>query len=203
MILKFGLLVLSYLIGSIPFSVVIGKIFKGIDIRKHGSGNPGGTNTLRYLGKPLGMLTILFDLLKGGWVILLVQFNLIDETLLLPVFAYGVAAALGHVFSIFMNFKGGKAVATTAGMIIAYNPLIALILAVGFFLVLKATRYVSLASSSAAVFFVVAAIITRDWELVPYATFLAVLVVYRHKGNYRNIFNKVEPKITWLSRQSK
>ena len=68
MLLKYGLLLLSYLIGSIPFSVVLGKTFKGVDIRKHGSGNPGGTNSLRYLGKPLGILTITLDILKGSWI---------------------------------------------------------------------------------------------------------------------------------------
>lgn len=197
MVIKIGFLIAAYLVGSIPFSVVIGRLFKGVDVRKHGSGNPGGTNALRHLGKKVGLLIIFFDIMKGGWVILLVQLNVVDETTLFPVLLYGVAAAVGHVYSIFLGFKGGKAVATSAGMIIFYNPLMAVGLAVVFFIVLKTTKYVSLASSSAAIGLVIGGLIF-DMELVPYALFLCALVLYRHKTNFKNLRDHKEPKITWI-----
>jgi len=198
MVLKYGLLVLAYLIGSIPISVVLGKVFKGVDIRKHGSGNPGGTNTLRFLGKPLGILTISFDILKGSWIIILAQVGVLDESLLLPIVIYGIAGILGHVFSIFLKFKGGKAVASSAGLVAAINPWMALVILIMFITALKTTKLVSVASSTAAVGFVLVTIAFADWGLLPYALFLCALVLYRHKSNFANIKNKVEPKITWL-----
>jgi len=195
--IKYVFIVVAYLVGSIPFSIVIGRLFKGVDVRDHGSGNPGGTNALRHLGKKVGLLIVFFDVMKGGWIILIVKLGLIDESTLFPVLLYGVVAAIGHVYSIFIGFKGGKAVATSAGMVIFYNPLMALGLAVIFFTVLKTTKFVSLASSSAAVGLVVAALIF-DWTLLPYAIFLCALVLYRHKTNFKNLLNKVEPKITWI-----
>jgi len=197
MMIKYVFIVVAYLVGSIPFSIVIGRLFKGVDVRDHGSGNPGGTNALRHLGKKVGLLIVFFDVMKGGWIILIVKLGLIDESTLFPVLLYGVVAAIGHVYSIFIGFKGGKAVATSAGMVIFYNPLMALGLAVIFFTVLKTTKFVSLASSSAAVGLVVAALIF-DWTLLPYAIFLCALVLYRHKTNFKNLLNKVEPKITWI-----
>lgn len=198
MILKYGLLLLSYLFGSIPFSVLLGKTFKGIDVRKHGSGNPGGTNTLRYLGKPLGILTICLDILKGSWVIILVQTGLINGDELLPIALYGTVGILGHVFSVFMKFKGGKAVAASAGLVTFYNPWMALFLLIGFIIALKTTKYVSIASSTAAITLVIVTVAFTDWTLLPYSIFLCLLVLYRHKSNFKNIKNKVEPKISWL-----
>lgn len=197
MLLKVGLLVLSYLIGSIPFSIVIGRLFKGVDVRKHGSGNPGGTNALRYLGKRFGLLVVFFDVMKGGWLILIVRLGWVDESLLFPILFYGVAAVLGHVFSIFLKFRGGKAVATSAGLVIFYNPLMALALGGIFFLVLKFTKYVSLASTSAAVGLVIAATIF-DHELLPFAAVLCIIVLIRHRTNYVKLYNKEESKVTWI-----
>lgn len=198
MVLKYGLLALAYLIGSVPISVVLGKVFKGVDVRKHGSGNTGGTNTLRFLGKPLGILTIVFDILKGSWVIILAQIGVLDENVLLPIVIYGIAGVLGHVFSIFIKFKGGKAVAASAGVVVSINPWMALVILIMFIIALKVTKFVSIASSTAAVGFVLVTIAFTDWDLLPYSIFLCLLVLYRHKSNYKNLKNKVEPKITWM-----
>ena len=196
--LSVGLLVLSYIIGSIPFSIVVGRLFKGVDVRNHGSGNPGGTNALRYLGKKYGLLVVFFDVFKGSWLLLLFKLGWIDENLIsFPIILFGVAAVLGHVFSIFLKFRGGKAVATSAGMVVVYNPLMALILALVFFLVLKFTKYVSLASTSAAVGLVVLAAI-MDHFLLPYAAFLCLIVLFRHQSNYRKLLKGEETKVTWI-----
>ena len=109
------LLIFSYLFGSISFSLIISKLFYNLDLREHGSGNVGTTNTFRILGKKAGIIVLIIDLLKGAipvWVAMLV-----DGTGHFPVIIFGVVAALGHVYSIFLKFKGGKAVATGGGAI--------------------------------------------------------------------------------------
>ncbi len=199
MILKYGLLLIAYLIGSIPFSVIIGKYFKGIDVRRHGSGNPGGTNSLRFLGGKFGALVILGDVGKGAIIILLIKIGLFgDIDLLLHPLAYGFASAFGHAFSIFIKFKGGKAVGTTFGSVIAFSPLIALVSGVFFLLGLKITKYVSLASTSYAFGLIIIALILDDHEMLFYVSLSALLIFYRHRSNYINIKNHVESQISWM-----
>lgn len=198
MLLKYGLLAVAYLLGSIPFSVILGKIFKGIDVREHGSGNPGGTNSFRFLGLQLGLWVVFFDGLKAGLIVLLIQWNVIDPTLVLHPLAYGVAAAVGHVFSVFLKFKGGKAVATTVGMLIAYNILYAFIMFSIFMIVLKLFKYVSVSSTVSVFSAILIGLIFKDWSMAVYMSVLFLIVVYRHQTNYRNIKNKIEPKVKWI-----
>ncbi len=197
MILEVSLLVLAYIVGSIPFSIVVGRLFTGVDVRKHGSGNPGGTNALRYLGKKYGLLVVFLDVLKGGWLILIIKLGWITVDPSIPIILYGVAAVLGHVFSVFLRFGGGKAVATSGGLVIVLNPLMALILAIVFFVVLKLTKYVSVASTATALGLVVLSAI-MDLPILPYSAFLCLLVLIRHQSNYRKLLRKEESKITWL-----
>lgn len=198
MIFGYVLLLLSFLIGAIPFAIIFGKIFKGIDVREYGSGNPGGTNSLRFLGKKVGFLIIFFDVLKGGIVILLIRFNVFGDAQLLHELAYGLAASLGHAYSPFLKFKGGKSVGTTAGAYAAYSFYnIPIGLAV-FLLTLKATKLVSIASTAIAVSIVVIALFSQDIEYIIYGTLSMILIVYRHKSNYKNILAKKEPKVTWI-----
>jgi glycerol-3-phosphate acyltransferase PlsY len=202
MILSYGLLVAAYIIGAIPFSVIFGKAIKGIDVRNHGSGNPGGTNSLRFLGIKVGTLVIIGDVSKGAIIIVLMKlgvFGNIDD--LLHPLAYGFASAFGHSYSIFIHFKGGKAVGTSGGAILAFNPLIALISLLIFLLALKLTRYVSLGSTSYGIGLIVIALVIQDYQMLLYASLIALLIFYRHITNYKNIKNKVEPKINWMSKK--
>ena len=199
MILKYGLLLVAYLIGAIPFSVILGRSIKGIDVRRHGSGNPGGTNSLRFLGGKVGALVIVGDVTKGALVILLIRLGLFgDADLLLHPLAYGFASAFGHAFSVFIKFKGGKAVGTSIGAMSAFSPLLSIITVAFFFLGLKITKYVSLGSTSYAFGLVIVALAINDYEMVLYASLFALLIFYRHRKNYVNIKNRTEPKVSWM-----
>ena len=152
----FLLMILSYFLGSIPSGLIIGKVFKKIDIREYGSKNTGATNAVRVLGFRYGIFAFIFDLLKGALVIFLV-FLINDSSLYLVssyeiniASVYGACAVLGHVFPIYINFKGGKAVATSAGMIFAIEPWVAVGVIILFLIIFLITRYVSLSSTIAA-----------------------------------------------------
>src|SRR5690554_6537637 len=149
-IIKFSLLLLAYLLGSIPFGYVIAKA-KGSDITTTGSKNIGATNVARTLGLKYGILIFFLDGLKAALVVLLFTLQILprDYAFQSPLI-YGLAAVLGHSFSIYLKFKGGKAVACSAGVLFAYDPLVAIIVIMVFTFIVKATRYVSLGSLIAA-----------------------------------------------------
>ncbi len=200
----FLLMVLSYFLGSIPSGLIIGKVFKKVDIRQFGSKNTGATNAIRVLGFRYGIFAFIFDLLKGAFVIFIVF--LIDDPSLYLVSqyeiniasVYGAAAVLGHVFPIYINFKGGKAVATSAGMIFAIEPWVAVGVIVLFLIMFLITRYVSLSSTIAAssvlVYFIIRVffehplfnLATRIMDLV-IVSLLATLIFIRHKANYKRL----------------
>jgi glycerol-3-phosphate acyltransferase PlsY len=179
MIFGYILLLISYLIGAIPFSIIFGKLIKGIDVRKHGSGNPGGTNSLRFLGKKVGALIIFFDVLKGAFIIILIRLDVFGDIELLHVLAYGFAASFGHAFSPFIKFKGGKAVGTTAGAYTAYNVYNILIGLVVFLLVLKVTKFVSIGSTAIAFLIIIVSLISQDTEVIFYGTLSMLLIPER------------------------
>ncbi len=200
----FLLMLLSYFLGSIPSGLIIGKVFKNVDIRQYGSKNTGATNAIRVLGFKYGIWAFVFDSLKGALVILLV-FIINDPSLYLVSdyeinisSLYGAAAVLGHVFPIYINFKGGKAVATSAGMIFAIEPWVAVGVIVFFLIMFLITRYVSLSSTTAAsavlVYFIIRVFIehelfnlsTRIMDLVV-VSLLAALIFIRHKANYKRL----------------
>ncbi len=198
MIFGYILLLVSYLIGAIPFSIIFGKSIKGIDVRKHGSGNPGGTNSLRFLGKKVGALIIFFDVLKGAIIIILIRLEVFGDIQLLHPLAYGFAASFGHAFSPFIKFKGGKAVGTTGGAYAAYNVFNAFLGLILFLVVLKITKFVSVGSTAIALLIFIVALISQDPDVILYGTLTMILIIYRHKSNYKNISNKIEPKVTWI-----
>jgi len=198
MAFKYILLAVSYLIGALPFSIIFGKLFKGIDVRHHGSGNPGGTNSLRFLGVRVGLLIIFGDILKGAIIVILIRAGVFDDYELFHPLAYSFVAAFGHAYSVFIKFKGGKAVGTTFGGILAFNPWIALVVAIVGSITLKTTKYVSVGSTSIALTFILCALVIGDYEVLLFATLSAALIIFRHQSNYRNIKNKVEPKVKWL-----
>ena len=131
---------LAYFIGSIPFGFLIGKM-KGVDLRKEGSGNIGATNCGRVLGKKYAVIVFLLDVLKGFIFVFLFRFKFISpQYMVISPLLYGLLAALGHSYSIYLNFKGGKAVATSCGMILGFSPALFLIIFIAFFVVKKVTK---------------------------------------------------------------
>ena len=216
LLFEIGLLVFAYLFGSIPFSVILGTKLKGVDVRKHGSGNPGGTNSIRWLGRPVGLTIVFLDGFKGGLIILLVRFALIDLEFI-PVLVFGVVGALGHVFPIFLKFKGGKAVAATGGLLVGYNLIWAVISISVFFIVIKISKYVSVGSTSVPIVVLILSLIwgltntpafpylpdTSFWVYeIPYVIVLLLTIVIRHRSNYNNIKNGVEPKVKWAMKKA-
>src|SRR5699024_9405675 len=187
----------SYLIGSIPFALIIGKLFYNTDIREHGSGNVGTSNTFRILGKKAGIIVLICDLFKGAvpvWIALLLGSDI-------TVLFFGLVAAIGHVYSIFLKFKGGKAVATGGGAILAYAPLVFIILLATFLIVLYTSKYVSLASVSASIVFLIVSLITRDVPLIIVAVVLAVVISAKHISNIKRIKLRTEPKFSFLTKK--
>src|SRR5688572_7953306 len=148
------LIVLAYLIGSIPTAVRVSKKIYGIDIREHGSGNAGATNTFRILGSKAGSMVMLVDMLKGFIAVklsILSAYTWTSEPFVNLQVGLGLAAVVGHIFPIWADFRGGKGIATLFGMIVAIQPLVAVSLVAVFVLMLYLTRYVSLSSISASV----------------------------------------------------
>ncbi len=192
--------VASYLLGSIPTGFVVG-MSRGIDIRKVGSGNIGATNVLRALGKPAGIFVLLMDALKG-WVAVAVVGPLVAKWLVPGagpltrewlLICAAVAAILGHNYTCWLYFKGGKGIATSAGVLLALVPWSLLIIFCVWVLVFAMSRYVSLASISAAVALPFAAWLTGE-SLVLVFVFagLSALAVYKHKGNIRRLLQGTE-----------
>lgn len=187
-------LTLSYLLGSIPTGLWLGIRLRGIDIRESGSKNIGATNTMRVLGKPLGIVALSVDILKGLVPVVVVA-NLVPSAPLLPLLC-GMAAILGHSFSIFLRFRGGKGVATSAGVFLGLATWPTLI-AIGVFAgVVAATRMVSLGSVCAAVALAVSVWFFPLSAVVRVATLLiAVLVVFKHRSNVQRIMKGQESKL--------
>lgn len=187
-----GLTLFAYLIGSIPFGLLISKA-KGVDIRKQGSGNIGATNVLRCLGKPLGITCFVLDALKGFLpAALFPMIGKVDPTFGI---LFGTAAILGHNFPIFLKFKGGKGVATSAGVLLGVAPLAVVIGLLTWVIVFKTSGYVSLGSIIAAL-----AVIATGWTagygsvIATALTLLGALTIYRHRENIKRLANGTENK---------
>lgn len=185
--LKFAvLLILAYIIGSFPSGVVIGKLFYHKDIRQYGSGNIGTTNTYRVLGRVAGTVVLLCDILKGSLAAALpIWFNFTPPHYLVLVF--GLAAILGHSFSIFLKFKGGKAVATSAGILLTYNPHFFIIAVAIFVTILCLSSMVSVASMLGMVLITLTSFYYHDWFLTLVAFALTIFIFYRHRENIKRI----------------
>jgi glycerol-3-phosphate acyltransferase PlsY len=197
------ILILAYLFGSIPWALVIGKVFYKTDIRNHGSGNLGGSNAGRVLGKKAGVSVIALDALKALLSVVLAKVMNMSDTICVLA---GLMCCVGHCFPIFANFKGGKAVATTVGFVIGISVLIthefmimSLIPIITFFVVLKTTKYVSLSSMIAIGMAAVCAFIAQDNLVISLSiTVLWLFVCYRHKANIGRLLKGNETKITWM-----
>lgn len=187
------LIILGYFIGTIPCSYLVGKFWGKIDVRQHGSGNAGATNVLRTVGKKAALVALLGDVFKG------IIPAIIGHLLIGPEGAYvaGAFAVLGHCYPVTLGFKGGKGVATAGGMIIGTNPLVALALLIYMILLVKTTKYVSLASITAAGFYPIIAWFVYDNTLIHLvALFIGLFIIYKHKANIQRLIQKQESKTT-------
>ncbi|HFD0541235.1 TPA: glycerol-3-phosphate 1-O-acyltransferase PlsY [Enterococcus faecium] len=204
------LFILAYLLGSIPSGVWIGKLFFKKDIRQHGSGNTGTTNTFRVLGKTAGIVVLLMDILKGTLATCLPMiFHLSGIN---PLW-FGVCAILGHTFPIFAGFKGGKAVATSAGMLLGFNPVFFVYSCIIFIVSLFCTSMVSLSSMISAVLITLSTIVLPyvapvilakpNWLLTIIAFLVSSFIFYRHKDNIKRIRNHTESRIPFGLNSSK
>lgn len=206
--------VAGYLCGSIPFGLLVGRL-KGVDVRKHGSGNIGATNVGRVVGRPYGILVFVLDLLKG-LVPVAVAGRLLHAgaggpeqvTVLVAWVAVAAACILGHMFPLYLGFKGGKGVATSLGALLGIFPYFTWpgLAAFGLWIILTgATRYVSVGSVGAAGAFPVIFALSVHygawgasrylWPLYVFAIVVALLVIYRHRGNLKRLAQGTEPKI--------
>lgn len=192
----------AYLMGSIPSAVWIGKIFYGIDVRQHGSGNAGATNTFRVLGKVAGTIVLIMDISKGlGSIALLAWLNPYETDSFEQInfkLAVGVSAVLGHIFPIFAGFKGGKGVATLLGIVVALHWQAALICIAIFLLIFLVTRYVSLGSMITAVSFPLLFFFffrPVPLSLIYFAMVIAVLVLVTHQKNIERLMRREENRM--------
>jgi len=194
-------LILAYLLGSFPTAVIFSKRLYGIDIREHGSGNAGATNTFRILGPKAGTAVMVIDILKGflaAKLAMLTSYEIGSEPFVnLQVFL-GLSAVVGHIFPVWADFKGGKGIATLFGMIISIQPLVAVSLVAVFLVMLFLTRYVSLSSISASVAFPVLILFIFKSPEMSYRIFAiatACLVVLTHHKNITRLLHGNESKV--------
>ncbi|WP_303965264.1 glycerol-3-phosphate 1-O-acyltransferase PlsY [Sporosarcina ureae] len=191
----------AYLLGSIPSALWIGKLFYGTDVRQHGSGNMGATNTFRVLGKKAGIVVTLLDILKGTAAVLLPLLPLFHDTAIHPLLL-GIVAVLGHIFPIFAGLRGGKAVATSGGVLLGYNWPIFLLVVITFLIALKLTKMVSLTSIIVSVlgpiYCLVYYFMGGDLYLFLVVSLMGFFIFYRHRDNMSRIKNGTEPKVKWL-----
>lgn len=190
----FIVILFSYLIGSFSSAYFLGKVSKNIDIRSYGSGNAGATNALRVLGKKMGVLTFVLDILKGVIAILLGKFIYgFDGGLLASIFV-----VLGHNYPIFLGFKGGKGIATSFGVLMMIDWKTGLICLGIFSLIVIFTRFVSLGSIIAAIFAPIVMVLvvdTIDKKMYITTIILAALSIYRHRANIGRLCRGEENKL--------
>jgi glycerol-3-phosphate acyltransferase PlsY len=186
------IIALAYLVGSIPFGLILSKLFAKRDIRSAGSGNIGATNVMRVLGKKLGVLTLMFDILKGAIFVILAEVVTHSE---IWASLAGLAAFLGHLYPIYLNFRGGKGVATSVGIFLFLAPYALLVDIVIFLLVVYQTRYVSLGSIIAAALLpVILLVFSYSYVYVILAVIMGGFIILRHRDNIQRLKQGRETK---------
>jgi acyl phosphate:glycerol-3-phosphate acyltransferase len=190
----------AYILGATPFGLIVGKT-RGIDIREHGSGNIGATNVLRVLGKPIGIGVLVLDVMKGLLPVLLAKW--VSDSSAIHI-ATAVAAILGHNYTFWLRFKGGKGIATTAGAILPIMPYALIAAVLSWLIVLKVSRYVSLASIAAAIAIPITIVVENliigrwDWPVFGFGLFVCFLAIWKHRSNigrlYRGEENRFDKK---------
>lgn len=212
--------VLSYLVGSIPTSIILSKLLRGIDIRQHGSGNAGGTNVFRVLGWKWGVLTIILDAVKGAIAVVVVArlyldnfpFNNItpfDDFTLIQIIC-GVAAVIGHIWTVFAGFRGGKGIATALGFLITLITIDMLLVLAVFTLTVTLSRYISLGSVMAAISLPIILVVRENLfgvqipgynTILPFVIGLVLLVLYTHRKNIDRLIKGSENKISLFKKK--
>lgn len=192
-------IVLAYLLGTVSLAYILVKMLKGEDIRECGSGNVGATNTARILGKLPGFLVLVVDVLKGVIAVVVIG-NFIGQRveISLPIIKslFGLAVVLGHIFNVFLNFKGGKGVATGAGVLFCLSPIAVFFGMLVFFLIVLSTQYVSLGSILSSIlipFFMMG--LKAPYPYVILASILCVIIVAKHKENINRLLTGRERKV--------
>ena len=183
----------AYLLGSIPSGLWIGQYFFQKDIRQFGSGNLGSTNAFRVLGKKAGSVVLFCDVFKG-FLAMVLAMTVFKQESLSPLWIASFAV-IGHTFPLFASFKGGKAVATFAGMILAYQPLLLLYGLIIFLALLAITRMVSLTAMVTITAGVLLSLLFNDWTLTAFALAIDIFIIYRHRSNIQRILNGTENKV--------
>jgi glycerol-3-phosphate acyltransferase PlsY len=188
-------IILSYLLGAVPFGLIFSKLFSDVDIRTVGSGNIGATNVLRAAGKKAAILTLMMDIMKGLIPVLVVNSLFQDDTITA---LSGTAAILGHNFPIYLNFKGGKGVATSYGVVLAVAPWIGCICLLVWVLVAYIWRYSSLSALVAFACYPGLSFLANSSLPKPYgllSLYIFGMIYYRHRGNIRRLLSGTEPRI--------
>ena len=183
----------AYLLGSIPSGLWIGQTFFQKDIREFGSGNLGSTNAFRVLGPKAGSVVLFCDVFKGSLATILAM-TVFQQPSISPLWTASFAV-IGHTFPLFASFKGGKAVATFAGMILAYQPLLLLYGLIIFLVLLAITRMVSLTAMVTISIGVLLSLLFNDWVLTAFALAIDIFIIYRHRANIQRILNGTENKV--------
>lgn len=199
-------LLISYLIGAIPFGFIVGKLVKKIDVRQHGSGNIGATNVMRVLGVKLGLLVLLLDIFKGFFAVYIARYMgyIVDDWWFLVM---GFTCILGHIYTVFLGFKGGKGVATACGVTMALMPMPFLAALFVFIIIVAFTRFVSLGSISAAIMLsftiTMQYIISSNeysYKYIYYMIFsyiLTLFIILKHKANISRLIKGTENKLSF------
>ena len=202
MLTVFAVILLSYLVGSIPTSIIVGKLYKGIDIREHGSGNAGGTNVFRVLGWKPGIFVIFFDIFKGFlatyWIAQITLGPVPFEHGMVQIIA-GCSAIVGHIWTLFAGFRGGKGVGAAAGMLLALYPNALAFCLLVFGITLLCSRIVSLSSILAALTLPIVLTIFRYYmdkpviiSLYIFSFFASGLIIFTHRSNIKRLINGTE-----------
>ena len=187
------IITICYLLGSLPFGYIVGKLFKKIDIREFGSGNIGATNAFRILGPWLASLVVMGDIGKGILSIYLLKYLNIDSSLILTI--AGLAVICGHDWSLFLGFKGGKGIATTFGVVFALNPIISILAVMVWGVVLIISRYASLSSICALIsIFIFTILFKQPYEYIVFSAIIIILGIFKHKENIERLRSKKESK---------
>lgn len=220
-ILKIGLFILAYLLGSIPSGLIVGKAFKGVNLHEEGSKNIGTSNAIRVLGTKLGLLTLVMDVLKTVTVLVLVHYLL---PLWIPEFStiikynnynlnysiiYGLIAIIGHAYSIFLKFKGGKAVASSFAVVLVITPIAALVGMIFYIVVVLITKYASVGSTlgvlgvilSSTIQFIIQKSLIDNLVICGAYLFMAVLIAFKHIPNYKRLINGTEKKVYLIKKK--
>lgn len=216
------IILLAYLVGSIPNSIIVSKLVRGIDIRNYGSGNAGGSNVFRILGWKYGVLVILLDAMKGAVAVVVIarlyfgnfpfpNVTPFDDFTLVQIFA-GLAAVVGHIWTVFAGFRGGKGIATALGFLITIIT-VDMFIAIGIFIVVVSlSKYISLGSVSAAVSIPIILVVRENLfgvnipgygTILPFSIAIALLVLYTHRNNIDRLLKGSENKISLIKKKIK